>query len=82
MPLQSGNFTEIMLRSAFIGEKIMYDDVAEEISNINFEPKTNQVTIETVSGKSFPCHIDEEHEFDLAATYGKIKPANERLAGV
>ena len=81
MALQKASFQEIMLREIFIGNKIMYKEKLESIKNIQFEPKTRQIIVETESGIIFPCFKDDEFDFDLLSTIDKLKPNSERLKG-
>lgn len=81
MALQKASFQEIILREIFIGNKIMYKGVLEVIKDIQFEPKTRQIIIETDSGVIFTCFKDDEFEFDLLSTVEKLKPNAERLKG-
>ena len=81
MALQKASFQEIMLREVFIGNKIMYKDFLETIKNIQFEPKTRQIVIETESGIIFSCFKDDEFEFDLLSTTDKLQPNSDRLKG-
>ncbi len=81
MARQDMSFQEIILNEILIGKQLVYNDVLETISSIQFEPKTRQVIVETISGKIFTAFKDDIFEWEVLVETPRVIIVNERLKG-
>lgn len=75
------SFTELLWRDFFIGKEVEYEDKNgitswETIIDLNFVAKTRLLKVETMTGKIFTMHKDDDQKFKTP--YVKIKKATNK----
>jgi len=73
------SFVEMSWRLAFAGKEVNYNGEWVVIKDIDFEPRTRQLTVETECGKQFLALKDDPFEWKYTESVQRKKPTHKRM---